>query len=65
MNEKEKADFYIAMCKCCLVAKAMKTCSVCRFSTGLTEQVKPLSSETSTVLLPTAIFVMAEQCELG
>ena len=62
MNEKEKKDFYIAMCKCCLVAKAMKTCSLCRFNVGLVEKIKPVESESSPILVPVAIFAMAEQC---
>jgi hypothetical protein len=42
MNEKEKREFYIATCTSCLIAQAMKSCSVCRFNVGLAEQVKPV-----------------------
>jgi hypothetical protein len=44
MNEKEKKEFYIAMCRCCLIAQAMKTCSFCNFSIGLVEKMKPVES---------------------
>ena len=40
MTEKEKNDFYIAMCQCCLLAQVMKNCPVCRFNIGLGEQAK-------------------------
>jgi hypothetical protein len=40
MNDKEKIESYIAMCKCCLLAEAMKDCPLCRFNIGLAEQVK-------------------------
>jgi hypothetical protein len=39
MSEEEKVESYIANCKCCLLAQAMKTCSTCRFNIGLAEQV--------------------------
>jgi hypothetical protein len=38
MNDKEKTEFYIAMCRCCLIAQVMKGCSKCRFKIGLNEQ---------------------------
>jgi hypothetical protein len=40
MSEKEKKEFYLAMCKCCLLAEAMKTCQACRFKIGLLEREK-------------------------
>lgn len=39
MNEKEKIESCIAICKCCLLAQAMKDCALCRFNIGLAEQV--------------------------
>ena len=60
MNEKEKEDFYIAMCKCCLVAKAMKTCSVCRFKIGLGEPIKLVVAKPSPVQV-----LMADVTSLG
>ena len=44
MNEKEKKEFYVAMCRCCLIAEAMKGCALCHFNIGLTEQVKPVDA---------------------
>jgi hypothetical protein len=40
MTEKEKIESYIATCKCCLLAQAMKTCPLCRFNIGLAVQVE-------------------------
>jgi hypothetical protein len=40
MNAKEKIEFDIAMCKCCLLAEAMKNCPICQFNIGLAEPVK-------------------------
>ena len=59
MNEKEKKDFYVAMCKCCLIANAMKTCSLCRFNIGLTEQTKPVDP------IPLPIFSAAGECAIA
>jgi len=39
MTEKEKLESYIAMCKCCMLAQAMKSCPLCRFNIGLAEEV--------------------------
>ena len=62
MNEKEKMDFYIAMCRCCLIAEAMKTCPLCRFQIGLKEQEKHF--EGIPAALPVAgevtLFAMSE-----
>lgn len=63
MNEQEKKAFYIANCKCCLLAEAMKTCQNCRFSIGLAEKAILL---TDFISLPSQtqaeIFVMSEEC---
>ncbi len=61
MNEKEKKEFYIANCKCCLLAEAMKTCPVCRFNIGLAE--KPKAEEAIPISLPIRIniFAVSEQ----
>ncbi len=40
MTEKERIESHIAMCKCCLLAQAMKECQTCLFNIGLAEQVK-------------------------
>ncbi|HEX2993799.1 MAG TPA: hypothetical protein VHP14_03190 [Anaerolineales bacterium] len=60
MNEKEKKDFYIATCKCCLLAEAMKACAVCRFNIGLVEQVKPVESIPLPIPIPVAVFAVSE-----
>jgi hypothetical protein len=44
MSEKEKIEFYIAMCKCCLLAQTMRNCPLCRFNIGLAEQVTPFDA---------------------
>jgi|GEM_PF-6300977 hypothetical protein len=44
MNEKEKKDFYIAMCRCCLISEAMKGCPLCQFNIGLSEQSSSVAS---------------------
>lgn len=43
MTEKEKLEAYIANCKCCMLAQAMKTCPLCRFNIGLVEE--PVKTE--------------------
>lgn len=48
MDEKEKKEFYIAMCKCCLIAEAMKTCPLCQFNIGLEEKKNESSSGSPT-----------------
>lgn len=60
MNEKEKLQAYIAMCKCCLLAQAMKECAMCRFNIGLAEEVKPLNFLSVPIEEPIMIFAMAE-----
>jgi hypothetical protein len=55
MNEKEKKDFYIAMCRCCLIAQAMKTCPLCDFKIGLAEQMKLVESSPLPTTEPVAI----------
>jgi hypothetical protein len=51
MNEKEKKEFYVAMCRCCLIAEAMKGCALCCFSIGLAEQVERVEVD----LIPVSI----------
>ena len=53
MTENERIEFHIAMCKCCLLAEAMKQCSICQFNIGLAEQVK------QTELIPLPIQLQA------
>jgi hypothetical protein len=55
MNEKEKKAFYIAMCKCCLIAEAMKTCPLCSFKIGLIEQEKSVDVQAITIPVPVEI----------
>ena len=62
MNEKEKQEFYVAMCRCCLIAQAMKTCPLCRFNTGLVEKVTPVVSEFALIPIQIPMLAMAEQC---
>jgi hypothetical protein len=62
MNEKEKREFYIAMCRCCLIAEAMKTCPLCRFKVGLAEQEKPVDSIPLALSIPVSTYAMAESC---
>jgi hypothetical protein len=62
MNEKEKREFYVAMCRCCLIATAMKSCPACNFNVGLTEQMKPVDSVSTPISVQIPVFAMAEQC---
>lgn len=55
MNEKEKKEFYIAMCRCCLIAQAMKTCPLCNFKVGLAEQMKPVEASPSATSVPVSV----------
>ena len=61
MNEKEKTDFYIAMCRCCLIARAMKSCPSCRFNIGLAEKLQPVDSDPLPISIPVAVFAISEQ----
>ena len=61
MNEKEEMEkSYIATCKICLLAQAMKDCPGCRFNIGLVEKAEPV------VLIPVpnhkriVLFAMAD-----
>ncbi len=59
MTEKERIESHIAMCKCCLLAQAMKECQTCLFNIGLADQVKeadliPLPIQLQTMILETA-----------
>ena len=58
MNEKEKTEFYIAMCKCCMLAQAMKECPLCQFNIGLAEKAMPVDPMPIPVQI--AVFAMAE-----
>ena len=62
MNEKEKKEFYVAMCRCCLLAQEMKNCPLCRFNTGLTEKVAAVMPESTPIVMQVPMLVMAEQC---
>lgn len=53
MTEKERIESHIAMCKCCLLAQAMKDCPVCLFNIGLAQQIK------QTELIPMPIQLQA------
>lgn len=64
MNEKEKKAFYIATCKCCLLAEAMKSCAACQFNIGLAEQDDALLLEPYTLPIPIALFSFPEQQQL-
>ncbi len=55
MNEKEKKEFYVAMCGCCLLAQTMKTCPACRFNIGLAKSQN--LSEPESVGLPVQLPV--------
>lgn len=59
MTEKERIESHIAMCKCCLLAEAMKECRTCLFNIGLAVQVKqadliPLPIQIQTMIFETA-----------
>jgi len=60
MSEKEKLESYIANCKCCLLAQAMRTCPTCRFSIGLAEEVNLVNSIPVPIQTQIAIFAMSE-----
>jgi hypothetical protein len=61
MNEKEKKEFYIAMCMCCLIAQGMKDCSLCRFEIGLIEKIViPVDTIPVPAPSPLTIFEMSE-----
>jgi hypothetical protein len=60
MNDKEKTEFYIAMCRCCLIAEAMKGCSLCRFNIGLAERDKPVDLIPVSIPAQVAIFAFSE-----
>jgi hypothetical protein len=48
MNDQEEIQAYLAMCKCCLLAQAMKDCPRCRFNLGLAEP-SPLAATKPTL----------------
>ncbi|MFN8383506.1 MAG: hypothetical protein U0V02_16295 [Anaerolineales bacterium] len=55
MTEKERIASHIAMCKCCLLAEAMKNCPICLFNIGLAENVTQVKFDTPQ---PTQIQIM-------
>jgi len=59
MNEKEIIESSIAICKCCLLAQAMKNCSLCRFNTGLVEQVLPADAIPLSIFIQESKFAMS------
>ncbi len=61
MNEKEKKEFYIAMCGCCLLAQTMKSCAACRFNIGLQPQAQALVAIPVQLPIQIQAFVLAEQ----
>lgn len=54
-NEKEKLESYIAMCKCCLLAEALKDCPVCLFNIGLAVEIKLSETRPRTLQIPLKI----------
>jgi hypothetical protein len=62
MTEKEKREFYIATCRCCLIAQAMKGCFLCQFNLGLTEQTKPVEHTPAPISVQVTILAISEQC---
>jgi hypothetical protein len=60
MTENEKIESYIAMCKCCLLAQAMKSCPLCRFNIGLAERVKLIEVIPLQMLGQTIMFAISE-----
>jgi hypothetical protein len=64
MNDQEKLEMYIANCKCCMLALAMKTCALCRFNIGLAEKVELIQAAIPLVVPlfdeENVIFAMAE-----
>lgn len=60
MNEQEKIEASIAICKCCLLAQAMKECPLCRFNIGLAEQITLPDSISLPNYTQITIFAMSE-----
>jgi hypothetical protein len=48
MTDKEKVEAYIANCKCCMLAQAMKNCPICLFNIGLADKVELDGAVTAT-----------------
>lgn len=61
MNDKEKTEFYIAMCKCCVIAQVMKGCPQCRFKIGLNEKVEATAPILVSLPIRMDLFVPSEQ----
>lgn len=61
MTEKEKKEFYVANCKCCLLAEAMKTCPVCQFNIGLAHKPQPMDAIPVSIPISIAAFALSEE----
>jgi hypothetical protein len=61
MNEKEKKEFYVANCKCCLLADVMKTCPVCRFNIGLVEKQEAMQPIPVSIPVRVDLFLFTDQ----
>ena len=61
MNENEKKSFYIATCKCCLLAETMKTCEECRFKVGLATKPETIQKIPVSIPAPAIFFAFSEQ----
>ncbi len=63
MNAKEELESQIAICKCCLLAEAMKNCPLCRFNIGLAERVELdifIPKPVPETIAAMALFALAE-----
>ena len=60
MNEREKQEFYIANCKCCLLAEAMKRCHDCQFNIGLNEKLEATAPIPVSLPIRLDLFMLAE-----
>lgn len=60
MTEKEKKEFYVATCKCCLLAEAMKTCPACQFNIGLAHKTELVDTTPVLIPIPMAAFALSE-----
>jgi hypothetical protein len=60
MTDKEKIESYIANCKCCMLAQAMKNCPFCLFNIGLAERVELVDSIPLPIFSQIATFAMVD-----
>ncbi len=60
MTDKEKIESYIANCKCCMLAQAMKNCPFCLFNIGLAEQVNLAECIALPIQPQIVLFAMSE-----